>query len=183
MIQQVYKRRIALIDLKHRGITLTEQRLKALSKEFGVAPETIWADWSRRADWMPKIMQVSRGQEAIREIFHEYDRVKAAFWSLHDRCLNRGDRKNAVSALRGVNDCLRKEAQFKSDLGYAEDVESKPLFSNRGEAVKNMVEVMIAAVEEADPELLPKLLPVFEKLRKDFEEEQTQLEKVIIERC
>jgi hypothetical protein len=178
MIQSLYKRRTMMLQMKHRGTFFTDEIVEELAKKFSVSPATVMSDWSRREEWMPKIMQVSRGQEALREIFHEFKCAREAFWKVHDVAMNRGDKKNAVAALRGVTDCLKKEAHFKSELGYSNDVGTKPLFSNQEEVVQNMVDVMVAAVEEADPTMLPKLLPVFEKLRKQFNEEKRQISKV-----
>ena len=74
MKRSLAERRLKLLDLHFAG-GLDQENVENLASEYGVSPDTIWSDYSRRADWIPDLFVLKDATGKVYELIAVLERA------------------------------------------------------------------------------------------------------------
>lgn len=117
MRRDLMERRLKLLDYHFSG-GLTQESAQNLAAEFGVSPDTIWSDYSRRADWIPDLFVLRDGDAKVNELAALLE--KALRSAYRQMVMSSGSVK--VGALRTVSMIAGQLASLYADTGITKSV-------------------------------------------------------------
>lgn len=92
------KRRLETLDYFFAG-GLSDEAVHSLSTKYSVAPQTIWNDWSRRKDWLPRLFSLRDSDLKVHELAA---RLEKTLTSAYRTMVMTGNENTRIGAQRTV---------------------------------------------------------------------------------
>jgi len=81
MNRRIAERRLEMLDMAFSGIRCSEW-VPTLAEKYEVSESAIWNDWSRRARWMPQLVQMDESALKMSELIGRLERALTRAYGL-----------------------------------------------------------------------------------------------------
>lgn len=101
----IVERRLEMLDMAFSGVRLTDF-VPTLAEKYGVSESAIWNDWSRRARWLPQLVQMDESALKLSELIGRLERALTRAYALMLTTTNEPVRVGATRTVGSLSKTL-----------------------------------------------------------------------------
>jgi hypothetical protein len=153
---QLYYRRRDMLRFHSRGLKLVDY-IEKLTNKYNCSRRAIESDFSRRNEWIPKILSLDDAKALVNELMLTLKEARTAAW----RIFHEADNDNArVGALRFLGDSVFRQIEVMQSLGSLQQVPQRiegTINMNPDEALHKLLRGLFANEPDVLAEVLDRL--------------------------